>query len=199
MSKTPLDELTSYFQKMPSVGNKSARRLAFFILSQPKSWVEGFSQAMKTVKEKIYYCSQCYTITMQDPCEICRDQGRDSSMLCVVADPKDQMVIEKMGDYKGLYHVLGGLISPIDGITPDILKIPELIKKLKMKDIKEVFFAINPTVEGEATILYITNLLGDYKGKLTRIAYGLPIGADMDYTDDLTLSKAYEGRIQIKR
>lgn len=182
---------------MPSVGAKSAQRMAFYILSQPESWVSGFAEALNDVKKKIKYCSQCHNITLVDPCAVCASSERDKTMLCVVADPKDQLTVEKIGEYKGLYHVLGGLISPIDGITPEVLKIQELVARVKTGQFKEVFFAINPTVEGEATILYITNLLKGVEVHLTRIAYGLPIGADLDYTDELTLSKAYEGRVSI--
>lgn len=197
MQQNPLEHLIKYFQRMPSVGAKSAQRMAFYILSQPEAWVSGFADALNEVKKKIKYCSRCHNITMTDPCPICASPDRDKTMLCVVADPKDQLTVEKIGEYKGLYHVLGGLISPIDGITPEILKITELVARVKSGQFKEVFFAINPTVEGEATILYITNLLKGTTANLTRIAYGLPIGADLDYTDELTLTKAYEGRVKI--
>jgi recombination protein RecR len=197
MQYNPLEQLIKYFQRMPSVGAKSAQRMAFYILSQPESWVSGFAETLNDVKKKIKYCSQCYNITLTDPCAICASPDRDKTMLCVIADPKDQLTVEKIGEYNGVYHVLGGLISPIDGITPEILKITELVTRVKTGQFKEVFFAINPTIEGEATILYIINLLKGTTVNLTRIAYGLPIGADLDYTDELTLSKAYEGRVKI--
>jgi len=149
------------------------------------------------VKHKIKYCSQCHTITLHDPCIICGDAARDHHSLCIVADPQDQMAIEKTGEFNGVYHILGGLISPLDGLTPDILKIKELIKRVFTGKYQEIFFAINPTVEGEATILYITNQLKGQDVLMTRIAYGLPIGADLDYADELTIAKAYEGRVKI--
>lgn len=192
----PLDDLAKYFQKMPSIGARSAQRLAFFILSQPQNWVDGFTQAMQSVKKNVRYCSQCHNITLQDPCEICRDKERDRSLLCVVADPRDQQAIEKIG-YHGLYHILGGLISPLDSITPEVLKIDDLVQKIKKQNFKEVFFAINPTVEGEATILYIVDLLQGLDVKMTRIAYGLPTNANIDYADELTITRAYEGRVEI--
>ncbi|MDR2431583.1 MAG: recombination mediator RecR [Candidatus Margulisbacteria bacterium] len=192
----PLDELSGYFQKMPSIGARSAKRLAFFILSQPQNWVDGFMHSLQDVKKNVRYCSQCHNITLTDPCAICRDPGRDRTLLCVVADPRDQQAIEKIG-YRGLYHILGGLISPLDSITPEILKIDDLAQKIKKQKFQEVFFAINPTVEGEATILYIADLLQDCAVKMTRIAYGLPTGANIDYADELTVSRAYEGRVVI--
>jgi recombination protein RecR len=192
----PLDELAKYFQKMPSVGVRLAQRLSYFMLAQPQNWVDGYIQALQSVKKNIRYCSQCNNITVQDPCEICSDTGRDRALLCVVADPRDQQAIEKVG-YKGLYHILGGLISPLDSITPEVLKIDELVEKIKQYKFQEVFFAIDPTVEGEATILYISDLLQGLGVRLTRIAYGLPTNANIDYADELTISRAYEGRVEI--
>lgn len=192
----PLDELAKYFQKMPSVGARLSARLAFFVLSQSPGWVDGFTQALQAVKKNIRYCSQCHNITLQDPCEICRDQTRDRALLCVVAEPRDQQAIEKIG-YKGLYHILGGLLSPLDNITPEVLRIEELVKKIQNGVLREVFFALDPTVEGEATIMYISELLKDCAVKLTRLAYGLSTGANIDYADELTLTRAYEGRVTI--
>lgn len=193
----PLDELIKHFKKMPSIGAKSAQRLAFFVLSQPNSWVESFVASMQNVKATVKNCSVCYNITISDPCEICRNQDRDHALVCIVSDPKDMLAIEKTGEYKGVYHILGGVISPIDGVTPDILKINELIERVQKGGLQELFFAINPTVEGEATILYISNLVKPYTIKKTRIAYGLPIGGDLDYADEMTVSKALEGRVEI--
>jgi recombination protein RecR len=192
----PLDELAKYFQKMPSVGARSAQRLAFFVLSQSAGWVDGFAQALQAVKKNIRYCSECHNITLRDPCEICRDQTRDRALLCVVAEPRDQQAIEKIG-YKGLYHILGGLLSPLDNITPEILRIEELVRKIQNGAFREVFFALDPTVEGEATIMYISELLKDCPAKLTRLAYGLSTGANIDYADELTLTRAYEGRVAL--
>lgn len=192
-----LNELTRYFKQLPGVGGKSAQRLAFFILSQPRSWVDAFCQTMQQVKEKVKYCSRCFNITLSDPCPICAAKDRERTVVCVVANPQDQIVIERTGKYHGLYHVLGGLISPLDGITPELLKIKELSDRVKKENLQEVFFAINPTVEGEATIIYISKLLRPLNVKMTRLAYGLPIGGDIDYADELTILKAYEGRIEI--
>ena len=193
----PLDDLIRHFRNMPAVGNKSAQRLAFFILAQPQSWVDSFINSLQNAKTHIKYCSQCFNLTISDPCAICASTERDRAILCVVADPQDQMAIEKTGKYKGLYHILGGLISPIDGVTPEILKIKELVERVKKNKYQEIFFAINPTVEGEATVIYISSLLRNQAVKMTRIAYGLPIGADIDYADELTILRAYEGRVEI--
>ncbi len=193
----PLDDLIRHFRNMPAVGTKTAQRLAFFILGQPRSWVDSFIQALKQAKSEIKYCAQCFNITTTDPCAICSASKRDQTTLCIVADPQDQLAIEKTGQYKGLYHILGGVISPIDGITPELLKIKELIARVNKGQFKEVFFAINPTVEGEATIIYISGLLRPLNIRMTRIAYGLPIGADIDYADELTILRAYEGRVEI--
>lgn len=192
-----LDDLIKHFRKMPTIGAKSAQRLAFFVLSQPVSWVDSFCQALQQAKAKLKHCRECHNITIDDPCEICKDDSRDKTTLCVVANPQDQIAIEKTGKYKGLYHVLGGVISPIDGLTPEILNIKELLDRVKNHNFKEIFFAINPTVEGEATIIYISKLLRPYNLKMTRIAYGLPIGGDIDYSDELTILRAYEGRVEI--
>ncbi len=182
---------------MPSIGARSAQRLALFVLSQPESWVNSFVEALQNVKRQIKNCAICYNLTVDDPCSICCDNTRDKNLLCVVADPEDLLAIEKTGKFKGVYHVLGGVISPIDGITPEVLKIAELKERIKKGSFKEIFFAVNPTVEGEATIIYITELLRPYHVKMTRIAYGLPIGGDLDYADELTVSKALEGRVEI--
>lgn len=192
-----LDDLSRHFKQMPTVGGKSAQRLAFFILSQPQSWVDSFCHALQQVKAKVKYCSRCFNVTVSDPCPICVAQDRNKALVCVVANPQDQIAIEKTGKYKGLYHILGGLISPLDGITPDVLKIKELVERVKKENFQEVFFAINPTVEGEATIIYISKLLRPLNIKMTRLAYGLPIGADIDYADELTILRAYEGRVEI--
>jgi len=192
-----LDDLIRHFRRMPTIGAKSAQRLAFFVLSQPASWIDSFCQALQQAKAQVRYCSQCFNMTIIEPCAVCRDESRHRTSLCVVANPQDQMAIEKTNKYKGLYHVLGGLISPLDGLTPEVLKIKELIDRVKQQKFTEIFFAINPTVEGEATIIYISKLLRPFEIKMTRIGYGLPIGGDIDYSDELTILRAYEGRIEI--
>ncbi len=191
----PFQNLISEFQKMPGIGPKSAQRLAFYILESSNSDAEKLSRAIIEAKRKIKYCSKCFNITVDDPCEICRDQGRDHSVICVVAEPKDLIAIEKTKEYKGIYHVLGGVISPLDNVGPDNLRIKEFLGRLE--GVSEVILATNPTTEGEATNIYLTKLLKPLGIKVTRIAYGLPVGSDMDYADETTLSKAFEGRREI--
>ena len=192
----PIAKLIEEFKKMPGIGPKSAQRLALYILNLPALEAEKVSKAIKDAKEKIKYCSTCFNFTAEDPCLICRDTNRDRSILCVVSEPKDLMAIERTREYKGLYHVLGGVISPIDGVGPDELKIKELLNRLG-KGIKEVVLATNPTTEGEATAIYLTRLIKPLGVKTTRLAYGLPVGSDMDFADEVTLSKSFEGRREV--
>ena len=191
----PFGKLIDEFKKMPGVGPKSAQRLAFYILQISNNDVKDLISSIEEAKKKIRYCSNCFNLTVNDPCSICSDETRDRTRLCIVSDTKDLIAIEKTREYKGLYHVLGGVISPLDGIGPENLRIKELLKRLEGVD--EVICALNPTVEGEATIMYITKLLKPLNVKLTRIAYGLPVGSDMDYADEVTLTKAFEGRKEI--
>ncbi len=190
------EKLIEEFKKMPGIGPKSAQRLAFYILNVSQSEAEGLASAIVEAKKKIKRCSVCFNITDDDPCRICGRSGRDRSMIAVVADPKDLMAIEKMGAYKGLYHVLGGVISPLEGVEPENLRVKELLKRIT-PEVREVVLAINPSIEGEATAIYLTKLIQPLGVKLTRIAYGLPIGADMDYADEVTLSKSFEGRREV--
>ncbi|MCX5751686.1 MAG: recombination mediator RecR [Candidatus Saganbacteria bacterium] len=187
-----IDEL----KKMPGVGPKSAQRLAFYILSLPNAEVQSLIKSLIEVKEKMKYCGSCYNLTDVDPCKICSDSSRDPHALCVVADPKDLIAVERSGSFKGLYHVLGGLISPLDGMGPESLRIKELLGRLR-NGVKEVILATNPTTEGEATSMYLSNLIKPLGVKITRIAYGLPVGADMDYADEVTLTKSFEGRREV--
>jgi len=166
------------------------------VLQISNSEAKSLIAAIEEAKKKIRYCSKCFNLTVQDPCEICADESRDRSRICIVADPKDLIAVEKTREYKGLYHVLGGVISPLDGMGPENLRIKELLGRLD--GVSEAIFALNPTVEGEATIMYLTKLLKPMDLKLTRIAYGLPVGSDMDYADEVTLTKAFEGRKEIK-
>ncbi len=189
----PLSKLIDEFKRMPGIGPKSAQRLALYMMNLSSSEVEKFIKSVRDVKDRIKYCSICFNLTVEDPCAICRDPNRNRSLLCVVAEPKDLIAVERTGEYKGLYHVLGGVISPIDGVGPDDLKIKELLKRLE-KGVSEVILATNPTTEGEATVIYLTKLLKPLGVKITRLAYGLPVGADLDFTDEVTLSKAFEGR-----
>ena len=189
--------LIEELQKMPGIGPKSAQRLAFYILQSSGKDVGKLVSAVKEAKEKLRHCSVCFNITDIDPCKICSDGSRDDKLLCVVGEPKDLMAIERSGEYNGKYHVLGGLISPLDGIGPDNLRMKELMQRLNKGDFMEIILAISPTTEGEATNIYLTRLLRPFDVKLTRVAYGLPIGADMDYADEATLTKAFEGRREI--
>ena len=182
---------------MPGVGEKSAQRLAFFFLSKPQAVVHQFAEVLTKVRDNIRYCEQCYNLCYDTHCHICQDPSRDTSKICVVAEPSDIVAIEKTNEYKGLYMVLGGLLSPIDGIHPETLRIPELIDYCKRETIKEIIFAINPTIEGDATLLYLTKILAPLQIKQTKLAYGLPVGADIDYTDEMTLQRAFSGRTSL--
>lgn len=192
-----LAKLIEELKKMPGIGPKSAQRLAFHILQSSERDVKSLLSAIKDAKEKMKHCSVCYNITDVDPCRICSDGGRDGSRLCIVAEPKDLMAIERSGEYNGKYHVLGGLISPLDGVGPENLRIKELARRLRKKDVLEIILAISPTTEGEVTNIYLSKLIKPLGIRLTRVAYGLPIGADMDYADEATLSKAFQGRKEI--
>lgn len=192
-----LARLIAELQKLPGIGPKSAQRLAFYFLGASKKDVDELLFSIKQAKEQLRYCSICFNVTDIDPCKICSDPSRDNRILCVVAEPKDLVAIERSGVYNGKYHVLGGVISPLDGIEPDSLRIKELLVRLSKNSIREVVLAISPTTEGESTSIYLTGLIKPLGIKLTRIAYGLPVGADMDYADPATLSKALEGRKEV--
>ncbi|MFC1559607.1 recombination mediator RecR [Candidatus Margulisiibacteriota bacterium] len=191
----PFGRLIDEFKKMPGVGPKSAQRLAFYILQISEGEVKDLVSSIGEAKKQVKYCSKCFNLTVSDPCNICGDESRNRSKVCIVSDPKDLIAIEKTREYKGLYHVLGGVISPLDGIGPENLRVKEMLRRLE--GVNEIIFALNPTVEGEATIMYLTKLLKPLNLKLTRIAYGLPVGSDMDYADEVTLTKAFEGRKEI--
>lgn len=189
--------LIEHFQKFPSVGPKSAQRMAFYLLRMPKSEVEKFAQSMIAAKENTKTCEICFNLSSTSPCEICQSPARDKSTICVVAETKDLIAIEKTNEYKGLYHVLQGLISPMDGIGADDIRIKELLKRLTDESVKEVIIALNPSVEGDATSLYLTKLIKPFGVKISRIAFGLPVGADLEYADEITIAKAIEGRREI--
>ena len=194
----PLQRLISELSQMPGIGPKSAQRLAFYVLNLNSAQISRLTSAIQDVREKIKFCSQCFNLTDQNPCRICSDLSRRNNILCVVAEPKDLMAVEKTGEYKGHYHVLGGTISPLEGIGPEKLHISELLQRLAQNGkIEEIIFATNPTVEGEATLIYLTKLLKPFGIKLTRIAYGLPVGSDIDFADQVTIAKAFEGRREI--
>jgi recombination protein RecR len=190
----PVARLIDEFRKMPGIGPKTAQRLAFYVLKTPKEEIETLVKSLLEVKEKIGRCSICFNITDQDPCAICRDENRDRSVICVVEEAKDVIAMERTREYKGLYHVLLGAISPIEGIGPENLKIKELLDRVKSNNIKEAIIATDPNVEGEATATYIVGLLAPLEVTVTRIAHGLPVGGDLEFADEVTLAKALEGR-----
>jgi recombination protein RecR len=190
----PVERLIREFTKMPTVGPKTAQRLAFFIIKSPPEEVEKLCAALTEVKEKIRLCTRCFNLAEGPLCRICGDAKRNAKTLCIVADFKDLAAIERTGEFRGLYHVLGGLISPIDGIGPDEIRIHELLTRIKEEGVEEMILATNPNINGEATALYITKLLASSPVKITRIAYGLPVGAHLEFADDITIAKALEGR-----
>lgn len=195
-----LDSLIEELSSLPQIGKKTARRLAMFIIKQPKEKVEKLSKSLTDVKEKIKFCSICCNITEDDICKICLSQKRNRNLVCVVEDPQDVYAIEKTNEYGGLYHVLHGRISPLDGIGPEDIKIRELLNRFdenKFDHIDELILALNPTVEGETTILYLQKLLKPLDIKISRIARGLPVGSDLELADEITLAKAIEGRISL--
>lgn len=190
----PLAKLIEEFQKLPGIGPKSAQRMAFHLLKMPVNEVRQFSAAIIDAKEKIRYCKTCFNMSSQDPCEICSSQKRDGSMICVVAETKDLIALERTREYKGFYHVLQGLISPLDGIGPEDLRIKELIERSAHEGVQEIILALNPSIEGEATSLYLNKLIKPLGVKVSRIAFGLPVGGDLEYADEITLARALEGR-----
>ncbi|HOV41143.1 MAG TPA: recombination mediator RecR [Oscillospiraceae bacterium] len=193
----PLVVLAEHFAKLPGIGMKTAQRLAYFVMSMPEDEVEAFAEALIGAKKSVKRCRICQNLTEGEVCPICSDEKRDSSVICVVENPKDVSAFERTGEYKGVYHVLHGLISPIDGISPEQLMIKELLGRVSHGGVKEVIMATNPTVEGEATAIYISRLLKPLGVKVTRLAYGLPVGASLEYADEVTLFKALENRSEI--
>ncbi|MBO8170157.1 MAG: recombination protein RecR [Thermoanaerobacteraceae bacterium] len=192
-----ISRLISELGKLPGVGPKTAQRLAFHLLNTSDEEALALADAIKEAKEKITYCSICSNLTDEDPCFICTDTKRDEGVICVVEDPKDIVAIEKTGEYRGKYHVLHGIISPINGIGPEQLKIKELLARVKEKPVQEVIVAISSSVEGEATGMYLAKLLRPLGIKVTRIAHGLPVGGDLEYADEVTLTRAFEGRTEL--
>ena len=189
--------LIEQFQKFPSVGPKSAQRMAFYLLRMPTADVENFAKAIIEAKHNTQTCDVCFNLSSTSPCEICSSSQRDKSVICVVSETKDLIAIEKTNEYKGLYHVLQGLISPIDGIGAEDIRIKELLNRLTNEEVKEIILALSPSVEGEATSLYLTKLIKPFGIKVSRIAFGLPVGADLEYADEMTIAKAIEGRHEI--
>ncbi|MCQ2740313.1 MAG: recombination mediator RecR [bacterium] len=189
--------LIEQFQKFPSVGPKSAQRMAFQVLKMPLSEVEKFANSIVEAKKNTCTCEICFNISTESPCEICKSTGRNRSVICVVSETKDLIAIEKTNEYKGLYHVLQGLISPMDGIGAGDIRIKELLTRLTDNDVCEIILALSPSVEGEATSMYLTKLIKPFGIKISRIAFGLPVGADLEYADEVTLAKAIEGRHEL--
>lgn len=191
----PLEKLVEQFERMPGIGAKTAQRLAYYVLNLPKTQAEEFSQAIIDAHEKIKYCKICCNLTDQELCPVCRNHSRDTSTICVVETPRDAMAMENTHEYKGVYHVLHGAISPLNDIGPDQLSIKQLLARLNNdSEISEVIMATNPTVEGDATAMYISRLLKPMGIKVTRLAYGIPVGGDLEYADEITLARALEGR-----
>lgn len=194
----PLHDLIEQLRKFPGVGLKSAQRMAFYLLSLPKEEAENLIKAINEVKNNLFYCSVCNNITDHDPCALCTDPSRSDEQLCVVEEPFNVASIEKTGVFRGRYHVLLGVLSPIKGIGPDELRLEKLVSRLKNGKFEEVIIATNPTAEGEATAVLISNTLKDLPVRITRLAMGLPVGADLDFADQMTIKKALEGRTEIK-
>ena len=190
----PVQALINEFSKLPTVGPKTAARLVFYLLNRPRNEAQALAEAILAVKDRVRLCSICYSITEADPCPFCTDERRDQTLLCVVAEAKDIFALERTAAYKGRYHVLGGLISPMDGIGPAQLRVKELIERIGSEAPQEIIIATNPNAEGEATALYLSRLITPLGVDVTRLAYGLPIGGDLDYADEITLAKALEGR-----
>ena len=190
----PLEVLVEQFAKLPGIGGKSAQRLAFHVLNSSEADANKFAEAIINAKKLVKYCNVCQNITDSEVCSICNNPKRDISVICVTESPKDVISIEKTNEYHGLYHVLHGAISPMDDIGPNDIKIAELLKRLESDEVKEVIMATNPTIEGEATAMYIARLIKPLGIKVTRIAHGIPVGGDLEYADEVTLTKAMEGR-----
>ena len=189
-----MHELIEHFKKMPGVGSKTAERMAFYVLKAPKEQMEKFSSVIRKVKDSVKFCERCGNLSEAQLCSVCSDPRRDRTIVCVVEEPKDLMLIEKSGHYRGVYHVLFGAIAPLDGIGPEDIRIKELLSRVKEDKVKEVILATDSNAEGETTALYLSKELKPYKINVTRIAYGIPVGENFDYIDQATLIKALEGR-----
>ena len=197
MYSPSIEKLIENFEKLPSIGHKTAQRLAFYMLDLSNDEVKEFTEAILNAKKNLKFCSQCFNIADTDPCYICSNPKRDASTICVVEDVRDVIAMERTHEYNGVYHVLHGSISPMNGVGPDDIKIKELLARIMNGNVKEIILATNPRVEGEATSMYISKLVKPMGVKVTRIARGIPIGGDLEYTDEITLTKALEGRREI--
>lgn len=197
MYSPSIEKLIESFEKLPSIGNKTAARLAFYILNASEEETNEFVNSIINAKKNLKYCNKCWNISDTDPCPICSNPKREQSQICVVEDVKDIIAMERTHEFKGVYHVLHGSISPMNGIGPDDIKIKELLARLMDGQVKEVILATNPRVEGEATAMYLSKLIKPLGIKVTRIAHGIPVGGDLEYTDEITLTKALEGRREL--
>ena len=193
----PVERLIDEFSRLPGIGPKTASRLAFFLLRAPKEQSQQLSEALSQLRERITFCEVCYNISENSPCPLCADDGRDRGLICVVEEPLDVIAIERTREFRGLYHVLHGVISPVDGIGPEDLKIEPLMERVRSGGIREIIVATNPNMEGEATAMYLSRLLMPLGIRATRLARGLPMGSDLEYADEVTLSRALEGRREI--
>jgi recombination protein RecR len=192
-----IEQLAEQFAQLPGIGRKTAHRLALYVVKMQREEVVTLARALVNVKDKVRYCSICSNITEDDPCPICSNTKRDRAVICVVEEPTDVLALERTNEFKGLYHVLGGALSPLDGIGPEDLRIKELLRRIEASTVEEIILALNPDVEGEATTLYISKLLKPLGLKVTRIARGLPVGTDLEFADEATLGRALEGRIAV--
>ena len=191
-----LSKLIGHFEKFPGIGPRTAQRLALFILKQPESSIRDFSKALLEAHSNVGHCKKCFNLTSEEECEICRNTERNQKIICVVAETKDLLALERAREFKGTYHVIGGLISPMDSISPELLEIRSLVERVSKSDIEEIILALTPSVEGDTTSLYIGKLLTPFT-KVTRIAYGLPMGSELEYVDEVTLARALEGRTNL--
>ncbi len=192
----PLSKLIGHFEKFPGIGPRTAQRLALFILKQPESTIKDFSKALLEAHSNVGRCKKCFNLTSEDECEICKNTERNQKLICVVAETKDLLALERAREFKGVYHVIGGLISPMDSVGPELLEIRSLVERVSKSEIDEIILALTPSVEGDTTSLYIGKLLTPFT-KVTRIAYGLPMGSELEYVDEVTLSRALEGRTKL--
>ena len=192
----PLSKLIGHFEKFPGIGPRTAQRLALFILKQPESTIRDFSKALLEAHSNVGRCKKCFNLTSEDECEICKNTERNQKLICVVAETKDLLALERAREFKGVYHVIGGLISPMDSVGPELLEIRSLVERVSKSEIDEIILALTPSGEGDTTSLYIGKLLSPFT-KVTRIAYGLPMGSELEYVDEVTLARALEGRTKL--
>ncbi len=193
----PLARLIDQFEQLPGIGPRTAQRLALHLLRQPEEKIRNFASALLEARTQVGQCQTCFHLSAEKECEICRNNAREKDLICVVADSRDLLALERTREYKGLYHVLGGLISPMDGVSPEMLHINSLVKRVDMNSTKEVILALTPSIEGDTTSLYLSRLLKPFT-KVSRIAYGLPVGSELEYADEVTLTRALEGRLEIE-